>query len=51
MADQCALSPDGMLLDASQITFYHDPDHRVPLPPVSASGIAHPNETENVPGE
>jgi len=51
MADQCALGPDGMLLDASQITFYHDPDDRVPLPLVSASGIAHPNETENVPGE
>jgi hypothetical protein len=51
MADQCALGPNGMLLDASQITFYHDPDDRVPLPPVSASGIAPPNEMENFPGK
>jgi len=48
MADQCALGPDGMLLDASQITFFHDPDNRVPLPPVPTSAIAGP---ENAPGK
>ncbi|KAM6489244.1 hypothetical protein JOM56_015295 [Amanita muscaria] len=34
MADQCALGPDGTLLDASKILFYNDPDDETPLPPV-----------------
>ncbi|KAJ6622351.1 hypothetical protein B0H10DRAFT_2214484 [Mycena sp. CBHHK59/15] len=32
--DQCARGPDGELLDASKIKFYHDPDDDTPLPPV-----------------
>jgi hypothetical protein len=34
MADQCALGTDGKLLNASQITFFHDPDDNTPLPPI-----------------
>jgi hypothetical protein len=34
--DQCALGPDGQLLDAAQIHFFHDRDDVVPLPPSSA---------------
>ncbi|CAA7257320.1 unnamed protein product [Cyclocybe aegerita] len=33
MADQCAVGPDGQLLDASKITFYHDVNDKEPLPP------------------
>lgn len=31
-ADQCAVGPDGKLLDAKDITFYNDPDDNDPLP-------------------
>ncbi|KAI0038376.1 hypothetical protein FA95DRAFT_1613436, partial [Auriscalpium vulgare] len=31
-SDQCAVGPDGRLLDASEITFYNDPDDENPLP-------------------
>jgi hypothetical protein len=34
MNDQCAVGPDGRLLDASQIQFFNDPDDSTPLPPV-----------------
>ncbi|KAF7364524.1 HAT family dimerization domain-containing protein [Mycena venus] len=33
--DQCAVGPNGELLDASEIQFYNDVDDNVPLPPVS----------------
>lgn len=32
MSDTCALNADGSLKDASDITFYNDPDDDVPLP-------------------
>ena len=31
-SDSCALHADGTLKDASEITFFHDPDDTVPLP-------------------
>jgi hypothetical protein len=30
--DCCALNPDGSLKDASEITFFNDPNNEVPLP-------------------
>ncbi|KIL54477.1 hypothetical protein M378DRAFT_92476 [Amanita muscaria Koide BX008] len=36
-ADQCALGPDGRLLDASKIEFFFDPDDDVPLPSVEVT--------------
>ncbi|KAJ7615255.1 hypothetical protein DFH06DRAFT_125311 [Mycena polygramma] len=38
--DQCALGPDGKLLDAKDITFFNDPDDMVPLPPASSTSTA-----------
>src|SRR5947208_197819 len=35
-----ALGPDGKLLDASEITWYHDKDDDTPLP--SSTGASHP---------
>jgi hypothetical protein len=32
--EQCAIGPDGELLDASDIIFYGDPGDKNPLPPV-----------------
>ena len=41
--DQCALAPDGGLLDASAITFYNDVDDDTPLPnPMTTSTPLHP---------
>jgi hypothetical protein len=34
---QCAVGPDGELLDASKIDWYHDPDDDCPLPSVSSA--------------
>jgi hypothetical protein len=34
-ADQPALGPDGQLLDASKITWHHDPDDPHPIQPTS----------------
>jgi hypothetical protein len=33
MDDQCAVGPDGQLLDASKITWHHDPDDPKPIQP------------------
>jgi hypothetical protein len=33
MTDQCALGPDGKLLDASKIPWYDDPDDPQPIQP------------------
>ncbi|KAG2079758.1 uncharacterized protein F5147DRAFT_784785 [Suillus discolor] len=33
----CALNADGTLKDASEITFFNDPDDKVPLPQVASS--------------
>jgi hypothetical protein len=33
MTDQCALGPDGKLLDASKIAWYGDPDDPQPIQP------------------
>ncbi|KAK6981295.1 hypothetical protein R3P38DRAFT_3376237 [Favolaschia claudopus] len=38
--DQCAVGPDGQLLDASKIVFYNDPDDANPLPPVYSQELA-----------
>ncbi|KAJ7937500.1 hypothetical protein B0H13DRAFT_1852467 [Mycena leptocephala] len=35
--DQCAVGPDGNLLDAADIAFYNDPDDANPVPNVSRS--------------
>ncbi|KAG2080597.1 uncharacterized protein F5147DRAFT_784180 [Suillus discolor] len=35
--DCCALNADGTLKDASEITFFNDPDDKVPLPQVASS--------------
>jgi hypothetical protein len=41
--NQCALSADGSLLDASDIIFYNDPDDTLPLSWSSAAaGTVHP---------
>ena len=39
-SDQCALRPDGKLLDASDIIWLNDPDNLTPIPPKSP--IVHP---------
>ncbi len=35
MADQCALGPDGQLLDVTEIKWYNDPDDTQPIQPTS----------------
>src|ERR1700678_3389237 len=35
MEDQPALGPDGKLLDASQIEWFHDPDNLHPMQPIA----------------
>lgn len=35
MTDQVAVGPDGQLLDASKIPWYHDPDDAEPIQPPS----------------
>ena len=35
-----ALGPDGKLLDASKIIWYHDPDDLYPIHPISTEGDA-----------
>ena len=37
--DQCAVGPDGQLLDASQIQFFHDVDDEIPFPPVPSTQV------------
>ena len=36
MDDQCALGPDGQLLDESKIVWHHDPDDPTPIVPVTS---------------
>ena len=36
-SDNCAVGPDGKLLDKSEITWVHDPDDDKPMPPVTTS--------------
>ena len=36
----CAEGSDGELLEASEITWYHDPDDTEPIPPTPASAIS-----------
>lgn len=33
MSETCALGPDGQLLDASEITWFNDPDDAQPIQP------------------
>jgi hypothetical protein len=40
--DQCALAPDGTLLDAADITFYHDPDDATPIPQANSTTSSTP---------
>ena len=37
MDDQCALGPDGQLLDKSEIVWHHDPDDTTPIIPSPAA--------------
>ncbi|KAF8433262.1 isoprenoid synthase domain-containing protein [Boletus edulis BED1] len=37
--DQCAVGPDGQLLDASQIQCFHDLDDEIPLLPVPSTSL------------
>lgn len=37
MDDQCALGPDGRLLDVSEIVWHHDPDDAIPIQVPSTS--------------
>ena len=37
MEDQPALGPDGKLLDASQIVWFHNPDDPNPMKPITIS--------------
>src|SRR5271168_1664059 len=39
-SDQCAVSADGTLLDASDIVFYNDPDDYTPLPNSSSAATS-----------
>jgi hypothetical protein len=39
MTDQCAIGPDGQLLDASEIKFFNNPDDSTPLPPIPPDGV------------
>jgi len=41
-SDNCAVGPDGKLLDASQIVFFSDPDNDEPMAPATASSVAQP---------
>ena len=36
-SDNCAVGPDGQLLDASKITWYNDPDDDIPMAPMTAT--------------
>ncbi|KAF8140604.1 hypothetical protein EV363DRAFT_1502486 [Boletus edulis] len=36
----CAVGPDGQLLAASQIQFFHDVNDDVPLPPVASTSVS-----------
>ncbi|KAM6489570.1 hypothetical protein JOM56_014989, partial [Amanita muscaria] len=47
-SDQCALGPDGKLLDASEIAWVHDPDDPTPIAP-SQQSIAIPVLAPKVP--
>jgi hypothetical protein len=44
---QCAVGPDGTLLDASKIQWFHDADDEHPFPPVSSS-VSVPPESGTV---
>jgi len=41
-SDNCAVGPNGELLDASQIVFFNDPDDDEPMAPATASSVAQP---------
>ncbi|KAJ6522150.1 hypothetical protein B0H19DRAFT_1277474 [Mycena capillaripes] len=51
-ADQCALSPNGELLDVSKIKFYRDPDDNTPLETVctrkQSSRLTYPDNAEMI---
>jgi hypothetical protein len=38
-SDQCALGPDGKLLDASEIVWVNDPDDPMPIAPIQQAGV------------
>jgi hypothetical protein len=48
-ADQCALGPDGQLLNASEIQFFFDPDDDKPMQPLPPKSIDHSSSTNNPP--
>jgi hypothetical protein len=39
-SDNCAVGPDGKLLDTSQMVWFHDPDDHEPMTPATTSSIA-----------
>ena len=39
-SDNCAIGPDGKLLDASKITWFNDPDDAEPMAPASSTSSA-----------
>ena len=39
-SDNCAVGPDGKLLDASQMVWFHDLDDHEPMTPATTSSIA-----------
>jgi hypothetical protein len=39
-SDNCAVGPDGKLLDASQIVWFNDPDDDEPMAPATTSSMA-----------
>ena len=38
-SNQCALGPDGKLLDASEIVWVNDPDDLMPIAPIQQAGV------------
>ncbi|KAF8805039.1 hypothetical protein BYT27DRAFT_7213457 [Phlegmacium glaucopus] len=37
-SDQCALGPDGTMLEPSEIIWFNDPDDPTPIPPIQQAG-------------
>jgi hypothetical protein len=42
LTDQCAVGANGTLLDAKDITWFHDPDDNTPLPSTSRTSLPSP---------
>ena len=38
-SDQCALGPDGKLLDATEIVWVNDPDDPIPIEPIRQADV------------